>query len=66
MPCLVLRGYQGARRDSQLVRAVPDSTGVILGRDFVVVFYCFMPEVCQPQGMISAHLVVYMCIEYHV
>ena len=35
LPCLVLRGYQGARRDSQLVRAVPDSTGGYLGRDWL-------------------------------
>ena len=27
LPCLVLCGYLGACRDSQLVRAVPDSTG---------------------------------------
>ena len=27
LPCLVLSGYLGARHDSQLVRAVPDSTG---------------------------------------
>ena len=35
LPCLVLRGYQGARRDSQLVRAVPDSTVGYLGRDWL-------------------------------
>ena len=33
--CLVLSGYQGARRDSQLVRAVPDSTRGYLGCDWL-------------------------------